>query len=266
MLNFLVQLVNEIGVPVVLVGTYKALPILTGELRQARRGTEEGDMIWHPMQFDKTWDKLLRWIWKYQYTRIPFKKTPALSEALYDVSQGITDFALKAYMLAQKRAIHNKTEEVTADLIRSVVKDELTSIAPALAALRSKDKNRLRNYEDVYPFDLDIEDEPLEQEDNGTVDSLPQNVAITTLGGTSSTPTAGMTKPEVANSTEEPGTDPSKKPLSKHGKTRERKQNKSTVEEGLPTAAEQGRAQQIPAYEALKQAGFIGHPVPPVQD
>ena len=35
MLNFFVQLVNTIGVPVVLVGTYKAMPILSGEFRQA---------------------------------------------------------------------------------------------------------------------------------------------------------------------------------------------------------------------------------------
>ena len=43
MLNFFVQLVNTIGVPVVLVGTYKAMSVLSGEFRQARRGSGQGD-------------------------------------------------------------------------------------------------------------------------------------------------------------------------------------------------------------------------------
>src|SRR5262249_49895839 len=37
MLNFFVQLVNTIGVPVVLIGTYKALSLLSGEFSQMRR-------------------------------------------------------------------------------------------------------------------------------------------------------------------------------------------------------------------------------------
>jgi len=39
MLNFFVTLVNTIGVPVVLIGTTKATPILQSEFRQARRGS-----------------------------------------------------------------------------------------------------------------------------------------------------------------------------------------------------------------------------------
>ncbi len=44
MLNFFVNLVNTIGVPVVLIGTMKALSVLQSEFRQARRGSGQGDM------------------------------------------------------------------------------------------------------------------------------------------------------------------------------------------------------------------------------
>ena len=56
MLNFFVQLVNTIGVPVILIGTYKASSILDGEFRNARRVSGQGDLIWSRMQNDDEWD------------------------------------------------------------------------------------------------------------------------------------------------------------------------------------------------------------------
>ena len=50
MLNFFVTLVNTIGLPVVMIGTTKAMSILQGEFRQARRGSGQGDLIWDRMK------------------------------------------------------------------------------------------------------------------------------------------------------------------------------------------------------------------------
>ncbi len=55
MLNFFVQLINTIGLPVVLVGTYKAMSVLGSEFRQMRRGTGQGDLVWDPMAEDEVW-------------------------------------------------------------------------------------------------------------------------------------------------------------------------------------------------------------------
>jgi len=105
MLNFFVGLINTIGLPVVLVGTYKAWSVLGGEFRQMRRGTGVGDLVWHPMLEDETWQFFLESLWRYQYVRSPSELTPQLSHTLYYETQGITDFATKVYMLAQIRAI-----------------------------------------------------------------------------------------------------------------------------------------------------------------
>jgi hypothetical protein len=48
-LNFFVKLVNTIGLPVILIGTYKAIPIISSEFRLARRGSGQGDMVWDRM-------------------------------------------------------------------------------------------------------------------------------------------------------------------------------------------------------------------------
>lgn len=52
MLNFFVELTNTMGMPVVLVGTSKAIGILSQEFRMARRITGQGEMVWRPMKND----------------------------------------------------------------------------------------------------------------------------------------------------------------------------------------------------------------------
>jgi AAA domain len=153
MLNFFVQLVNTIGVPVVLIGTYKALSLLSGEFSQMRRGTGQGDLIWNRLDQDEQWQLFIESLWRFQYTRKQrlLKDDPALSDVLYDESQGITDFAVKLYLFAQERAIESGKEEVTAAVIRSAAKDKLRLPKPVLDALRRGDYRVLELYEDVYP-------------------------------------------------------------------------------------------------------------------
>lgn len=156
MLNFFVQLVNTVGLPVVLIGTPKARGILTGEFRQARRGAGQGDLVWNRLQEDSIWDLLLKSLWGYQYTHHEVPLTPELSHALYDETQGIADLAVKVYMLAQIRAMTTGKERLTEGLIRSVAADSLQLVRPMLNALRAGDKRALLNFEDIAPIDLDV--------------------------------------------------------------------------------------------------------------
>lgn len=166
MLNFFVQLINTIGVPVVLIGNYKALAVLSVDFSQMRRGTGQGDLIWDLMEKDKQWELFVESLWRFQYTkkRCSHKKrcgrlnktdkssknSLTLSDVLYEETQGITDFAVKAYMFAQERAIDSGKEVVTAAIIRSAVKDKLRIPREVLQALKTKDKRVLERYEDLY--------------------------------------------------------------------------------------------------------------------
>ncbi len=54
MLNFFVNLVNTIGIPVILIGTTKAMSVLQSEFRQARRGSgHQGDLVWENLEKDE---------------------------------------------------------------------------------------------------------------------------------------------------------------------------------------------------------------------
>lgn len=157
MLNFFVQIVNTVGVPVVLVGTYKSLSIFDGNFSQMRRGTGQGDLVWDRMKMDKEWELFVKAMWHFQYTRkvCSLDDNPKLIEVLYEETQGITDLAVKAYMLAQERAIETGKELITAPIIRSVCKDKFRILQPVLEALKAKTKHALARFEDAYPKFLD---------------------------------------------------------------------------------------------------------------
>lgn len=164
MLNFFVQVANTIGVPVVLVGTYAAKAILSGEFHQMRRGAGQGDLVWDRMEEGVwvseddeeskpgVWQLFLESLWPYQYVRTPSPLTEDLSHTLYEETQGITDFAAKVYMLAQVRAIVRGEEAVTADIIKSVARDSLRQAQKVLDALRRGDLKSVTDVEDIHPI------------------------------------------------------------------------------------------------------------------
>lgn len=155
MLNFFVTLVNTIGVPVVMIGTTKAMSILQGEFRQARRGSGQGDLIWDRMGNDTAWNVFVKSMWRYQWTEKNVAYTDELANVLYDESQGIIDIAVKLYAIVQVDAITNGTEEFSASDIRKAAEKKLGLVKPMLDALRSGDKKRILKYEDIAPVNIE---------------------------------------------------------------------------------------------------------------
>lgn len=158
MLNFFVTLVNEISVPVVMVGTPKARPIFEMDLRSARRGAGFGSILWEPLTRPDTgvdinrseWGAFTNKLWQYQWLT---KASDAISEELrdlwFDLSQGIMDVVIKLFVLSQIRAVVNGTERITPAIMKSVYQDELKPIHPMIDALRSRDPNKIARYSDL---------------------------------------------------------------------------------------------------------------------
>lgn len=182
MLNFFVHLINTIGVPVVLVGTYKALPILSGDFSQMRRGTGQGDLVWDRMAKDEQWQLFVESLWRFQYTRkkCTLEDDPSFSDVLYEETQGITDLAIKVYMFAQERAIDSGRESLTPSILRSVARDKLRIPKVVLDALRLGDKRALAMFEDVYPAILENckPQLPMDAQVKGKLESMPEVKAM----------------------------------------------------------------------------------------
>jgi hypothetical protein len=258
MLNFFTQLINEIGVPVVLVGTFKALPVLTGDFSQLRRGTGQGDLIWDRMKQDDQWHLFIESLWRFQYVRTECPLTKKLGDVLYDESQGITDLAVKIYMFAQERAIDTGEEQITAEIIRSAAKDKLGLLRRVLQALKAGDRRALEEYEDVYPATLKEylqnlpESNPAEVV--GQVGSSPE---IEILGAGEHGQDAGA--PPAAAENPIVATNADSSPKKARVPTNRTQRGRSLAAKGeLPkiVAGHKG-AGDLAAYEALRRKGYI---------
>jgi len=148
MLNFFVTLVNIIGVPTILIGTFKALKVLQKDFRQARRASSEGSIIWDRMIKNEEWDFFLETMWQFQWLDSISELTDELNDVMYDESQGITAITVILFILAQELALE-KAEKITEVLIRRVAKKELKMIQKMISALRNNDLEEIIKYDDI---------------------------------------------------------------------------------------------------------------------
>jgi len=149
-LNFLTTLINTVNIPILMIGTPKAMEVLQSQFRQARRSTNAGNVYWDRMKKDEIWDLFFRGMWKYQWTQKESIFSEEFSSVLYDQCQGIPDIAIKLYMMVQLRAISNSEEEISIRLIKKVAQEELKIVQPMLQILRSNNFNKLAKYDDLF--------------------------------------------------------------------------------------------------------------------
>ena len=151
-LNFFVTLVNTIGVPVIMIGTPKALSILQNEFQQAKRGSGQGDALWERMENDASWDLFCRAIWTYQYTREKVPFTDEMKDALYDEAQGIPFLAVHIYKLVQEDAILSGMELFSAKDLRRIASEKMGLTKPMREAMKAGKEVDLKQYVDITPF------------------------------------------------------------------------------------------------------------------
>jgi hypothetical protein len=109
-------------------------------------GTEESD-----------WYLFLKGIWKYQWIKHHADLDESLSEAMYDFSQGITDIAVKLFMMAQWRVMLDKTEKITPNTLKSILDNELSAFKPVIEAIRLNDPKLLDNAMDLFYTEMNME-------------------------------------------------------------------------------------------------------------
>ncbi|WP_330215329.1 ATP-binding protein [Pseudomonas sp. AM8] len=154
MLNFFVNLINSIGIPVVFIGTNSMISLFSDVLRNARRGCGLGVTEFQRFEKDDpVWRMLIESLWEYQWCREISPLTDELFDVLYDLTQGVTDFLVKLLILGQRFAIQSGEERLTSSTFRRVSDTKMQILKPALSALRSRDPRQLGRFEDLLPID-----------------------------------------------------------------------------------------------------------------
>lgn len=152
MLNFFLQLVNDIGIPVVFIGNNSMIDLFKGVLRNARRCSGLGLLDFkRPEQHDEVWTMVLEDLWEYQWVRHPAQLTPALAKNLYYHSQGITDILAKLLVLGQRYAIQSGIETLNESVFDHISATKLILLQPALDCLRTGNTGKLALFEDLMP-------------------------------------------------------------------------------------------------------------------
>jgi hypothetical protein len=161
-LNLLTTLVNVINVPVLMVGTMAAVPLMTRTFRSARRAEGVASAIFQPMKKDDEWDWFLQKLFRLQWTAEVTELSAELSGVLWDESQGIVDIAVKLFTLAQLRLIQmaetrTVKEIIKPSLIRKIAKEELRLVRPMLRAL-ARGSATIEKYDDLRPLERHFQD------------------------------------------------------------------------------------------------------------
>lgn len=177
-LNFFTTLINTVNIPLIMIGTPKAMDVLQSQFRQARRSTNMGNVMWDRLKKDELWDLFAEGMWRYQWTKEETPFSEEISSVLYDVSQGVFDIAVKTVMMCQLRAISTGEERITGELLRMIGNEELKMVQPMLDALKNHDYRRLADYDDLSFPDIEkfLEQEQMILDHKQVMQSLQKGV------------------------------------------------------------------------------------------
>ena len=153
LLNYLVTLNNVIHIPIVYVGTIRAMSLCQLAFRQARRvGTS---FVWDRLQKNsELWMQFLEGLWDYQWCE-PVELSEQLADAMYFHTQGIHALVVRLFQLAQKDALLNNVK-ISPASIKRIAHEKFILLEPMLDSLRHTHDDRkywsqkeAKKYEDL---------------------------------------------------------------------------------------------------------------------
>lgn len=145
-LNFFVTFMNDVKLPVVYIGTYKAIGMLSNDFRQIRRVTGMGLIEMNFLERDE-FELFIEDIWQFQWTKKKCELTDSLKQAMYDCTMGIPDIIKKLYKVVQIEAIRSESEIITVELIKRMLQEKFTFVKNVIDNFKAGKVNEI--YDDL---------------------------------------------------------------------------------------------------------------------
>ncbi|MDM0068785.1 TniB family NTP-binding protein [Variovorax sp. J31P207] len=155
LLNWYQELVNELKLPLLVLGTFKARAVLQLDARHSRRAGILGGATWRPLTRGAEFDLLVETLWSFQWLREPGELTVEFRDVIFEETQGVVAFIVDMFLVSQLQALSQGKETLTPELFRTIARTEFEILQPLLNALRSKQPNRIAKFEDVDSYDID---------------------------------------------------------------------------------------------------------------
>jgi hypothetical protein len=170
-LQLLMRLSSNAGVPVLAVGTNAAAATICGSFKAGLWSSGDASAVWPKLSSDREWDDFIEALWPYQWTCTETPLSEELSNILYLESQGVIGLAVLMYQRIQSLLIQKsrqfsdtpltpenaaiKGELITPEVIRSVAAHYFQTVAPMIDALRTNDPAKLQGYPDLRPLRME---------------------------------------------------------------------------------------------------------------
>lgn len=155
LMNWFQELVNDLKLPLVVLGTFKARSVLQLDARHNRRAGVMGGATWRPLDRGAEFNLLIETLWNYQWLREPGELTAAFKDMVYAETQGVVAFIVDMFLVCQLHALSHGKETLTPEMFQLVARQEFEFMQPLLNALRSKQPSRLAKFADVEAYDID---------------------------------------------------------------------------------------------------------------
>lgn len=149
MLNLFSEVIERLGISLLLLATPAVQPVLEGSVRNLRKLSSSGETIFKPMsQNDPQWNEFCEVYWDYSLTRNKCRLSDSIKKAWHTSSAGNTAFASLAFMLAQRNEIGGR-EIIDEQSFERVSATDMAFLQPAIRALSSRDPKKLRVFDDL---------------------------------------------------------------------------------------------------------------------
>ncbi len=158
-LKWILDLINNAGIAVLVSGTSDGIGAFSKRLSTLERFATGG---YHSLAlFDRCDDpeygnRFLGQLGRFQYTKEKIAVDDELAALILELSGGIQRIIVALWVSANRLALERPEDRLTkADFVLAS-QTYLGPLAPAIAAIRSKDPNRMRGYEDLVSQDTTV--------------------------------------------------------------------------------------------------------------
>lgn len=172
-LNFIVGLSNNVGIPTIFIGTPEIYKLCDTRVAVIRRLISDEEIVFNRMEETSSeWESFITNLWEYQYLKTYTPLTDKLKALMYKHTQGIVAEVVTLYVNIQNEALYTASQKITAKLINLVAKNR-HGMYLVNRAIESKEKKDKSKYTDI---DMDIVNQisSAEQVSRETAESLRQ--------------------------------------------------------------------------------------------
>lgn len=158
-LKMILTAINTWGIPIVLAGTLDCLDIINNRFSTSQRLSLDGH--YQLGCFKSADDAVFKSVYfptlcRYQWVKEPIAPTDEFRKLFFELTGGVPRICTSLWFLTHKYVFQKRQDKLDLQDFVNTRKKYMSSLIPAIDALRANDLQRLMRYEDLLPRDTNL--------------------------------------------------------------------------------------------------------------